>query len=96
MADKEIKRRDCIEKKLDYICRQLAQLEIMQAQVPKIGAESTQLENRTLDVLSATFSFLTVNIKSETTRFGTIGKWSSRLENELTLIRKTCSSSSKG
>jgi len=78
MADKEIKRRDDIETKLDYICRQLAQLEIMQAHVPEIGTESTQLENRTLDVLSATFSFLAVSIKRETCRFGTIGEPSSR------------------
>jgi hypothetical protein len=58
---------------------------ISQAQGTQSGAEAMQLENRTLDVLSAIFTFLAVNIKSETIKFGIFGTFPKfRWDNALT------------
>ena len=73
MAEKEIDRRESIGKKLDYISRQLGQLEIVQ-NLPQLGLESRPLESRAMDVLSAAITFLAINIKSESTKFGILGK----------------------
>lgn len=80
MAEKEITRRDTIGNKLDYISRQLGQLEIVQT-LPQVSIETVQLENRAIDVLSAVLTFLAVNIKSESAKLGVIGEsWKPRAD----------------
>jgi len=58
--------------KLDYISRQLGQLAVVQ-NLPQISLDSEPLKNRATDVISATLTFLAINIKAESSRFGKIG-----------------------
>lgn len=57
---------------LDYISRQLGRLEIIQ-RLPEIGAQSNQIANRALDVLSSALQYLAVHIQHESTRLGILG-----------------------
>jgi hypothetical protein len=51
-------RQAAITRKLDYISRQLGQIEIVQ-QLPSTALELSQLKNRSMDVISASLNFLT-------------------------------------
>jgi len=73
IADKELTRRDAIGRKLDYISRHLEQIEIVK-QLPDTDIRSVQLEDRAMDVLSASLTFLAVNINYELGNLGMIGK----------------------
>jgi hypothetical protein len=57
---------------LDYISRQLGQLDIVQ-KLPDAGVPSDQLANRAMDVLSASLKYLAVHIHRESARLGIIG-----------------------
>jgi hypothetical protein len=72
IADREILRRKHVEKKLDYISRQLGQLDIVK-RLPAADVLSQSLVNRTIDVVSATLHYLAVHIEHESTRLGLIG-----------------------
>jgi len=80
IAEKELTRRDAIERKLDYISRHLEQIEIAQ-KLPEAFTQSIQLENRAIDVLSASLIFLAVNINHELGNLGMIGKSSQYVMN---------------
>lgn len=60
---------------LDYISRQLGQLDIVQ-RLPDTGVPSDQLVNRAMDVLSASLKYLAVHIDRESARLGIIGNLS--------------------
>ena len=62
VAGKELTHRDAVEKKLDYILRQLAHLEFVQ-RIPRTSIESAQFLNRTMDVFSATLNILAIFLK---------------------------------
>jgi len=81
----EVDRQEALDRKLDYISRQLGQLAIVQ-DLPQISIDSEPLRNRATDVLSATLSFLAVNIKAQSNRFGMIGK--SLYFQPINIIRK--------
>lgn len=66
-------RQEAIGGKLDYISRQLEQIEIIQ-QLPEADMPSAQLENRAMDVVSASLTFLAVHINHELGTLGIIGK----------------------
>jgi hypothetical protein len=73
IADREISRRDEVEKKLEYISQQLGQVEIIK-QLPDIqNVQTDALVNRAMDVVSAALLFLAVHIRHESGRFGIIG-----------------------
>ena len=72
VADRELSRREAVEKMLDYISRQLGQLEIIK-KVPS-GFRPDQLINRAMDVLSSAFCYLDAHICREANRLGIIGK----------------------
>jgi hypothetical protein len=74
MADRELSRREAIDKMLDYISRQLGQLEIINKLPSRIRPD--QVVNRATDVLSAAFCYLDVHICREANRLGIIGKTS--------------------
>jgi hypothetical protein len=62
-----------INKRLDWISRQLGLLEITQHIPAEADVDSTQIKNRAMDVLSAVFVFLEVNIDHEISRLGVVG-----------------------
>jgi hypothetical protein len=72
VADRELSRREEVEKMLDYISRQLEQLEIIK-KLPS-GFRPDKLMNRATDVLSAAFCYLNVHICREANRLGIIGE----------------------
>lgn len=57
---------------LEYILRQLGQLEIIKKSPD--GFRRDQLNNRATDVLSAVFCYLDIHIHREANRLGIIGK----------------------
>jgi len=57
---------------LDYISRQLIQLEIIK-QLPDAGGPPDQVINRATDVLSAAFCYLDDRICREASRLGVLG-----------------------
>lgn len=58
---------------LDYILRQLGQLEIIKKNIPD-GFRRDLLNNRATDVLSAVFCYLDVHIRREANRLEIVGK----------------------
>ena len=72
VADRELSRREAVAKTLDYISRQLGQLEIIE-KLPS-GFRPDKLMNRATDVLSTAFHYLDVHICREANRLGIIGK----------------------
>ena len=61
-----------VEKTVDYICRQLEQLGIIE-QLPDADVPPEYLINRATDVLSATLTYLAVHIQHQPGRFGVFG-----------------------
>jgi hypothetical protein len=57
---------------LDYISRQLGQLDIVK-RLPNAGVPSDQLVNRAMDVLSTSLKYLAVHIHRESAHLGVIG-----------------------
>ena len=80
-----------MEKKLDYISRQLGRLEIIH-RIPDAGVQSDQLINRAMDVLSSALSYLAVHLRHEANRLGIIGM----LSGNSTYDRKHCDHSVEG
>jgi hypothetical protein len=74
VADRELSRREAVDETLDYISRQLGQLEIIK-KLPS-GFRPDQVINRATDVLSAAFCYLDVHIRREANHLGIIGKTS--------------------
>lgn len=68
-------RRNDIEKRLDYISRQLGALQIIE-KLPEAGVETDQLVNRALDVISAALNYLSAHIIQE--RRGILRNYSAR------------------
>jgi hypothetical protein len=73
MADRELKRRDEIEKGLDYISRQLGQIQIIE-NLPTAEVKSQTLVNTAMDVRSSVMRYLAIQIRHESTHFGILGK----------------------
>ena len=73
--NREIARRDAVDKMLDYISRQLIQLEIIK-QLPDARARPDKVINRATDVLSAAFCYIDDRIRREANRLGILGKTS--------------------
>jgi hypothetical protein len=81
MADREITRKGEIEDMLDYMYRQLGQLEIVAGDdLPNTVIPSKALQNRSMDVKSAALAYLSVHIRHEGGRLGIIGMFAVFLE----------------
>jgi hypothetical protein len=81
MADREITRKGEIEDMLDYMYRQLEQLEIVAGDdLPNAAIPSKALQNRSMDVKSAALVYLSVHIRYEGGRLGIIGMFAVFLE----------------
>jgi hypothetical protein len=65
-------RREKVEKTVDYICRQLDQLSVLES-LPDGHVQPEQLMNRATDILSAVLTYLAVHIRHEPGRFGVVG-----------------------
>jgi hypothetical protein len=76
MAEREIKRKEEIEKTLDYIYRQLGQLTGIQS-LPDSVVPPQALINRATDVKSAVLVYVAVHIRYEGIRCGIIGMYAS-------------------
>jgi len=74
IADGEIARRRDVEKALEFIHRQLQQLEVIN-ELPDTDVRPIALINRAVDVESAVMTFIAVHIRHEGNRLGLIG-WS--------------------
>jgi hypothetical protein len=72
IAEKEVARKNELEKNLDFICQQLEQLEIVDV-LPDDLQQREILVNRAMDVRSASMSYLAVNIRHDATPLGSIG-----------------------
>ena len=72
MADRELKRRDEIEKGLDYISRQLGQLQIIET-LPSADVMSQTLINSAMDVRTSVMRYIAIQIRHESRYFGIIG-----------------------
>ena len=72
IADREVSRKDLIHKNVEYICRQLGQLNVID-HLPDTDDQPKQLTNRATDVLSASLKYLTIHIRRDSGRFGVIG-----------------------
>ena len=72
MADREVGRQEMVEKTMDYICRQLGRLEVIEG-LPDAKIESETLINRATDVLSGALTYLAVHISREPGVFGVLG-----------------------
>jgi hypothetical protein len=72
IADRELGRRDDIEKTLDYISRQLAQLQITES-LPTANVPSQALINSAMDVRSDVMRYLAVQIRHESNALGIMG-----------------------
>jgi len=59
-----------VQKKVDYICRQLEQLNAIK-DLPEADAQPEQVTNRATDVLTAIMTYLAIHIRHE--RFGVLG-----------------------
>ena len=82
MADREIGRREMVEKTVDYICRQLSRLKVIEG-LPDAKIESETLINRATDVLSGALTYLAVYITREPGVFGVLGRLT-KLHDSLT------------
>lgn len=74
ITDREISRKQEVERKLEYISRKLGQIAIIK-RLPDAGVESDQLINTAIDVVSAIFVYLAVHIRHEAALLGMIGNW---------------------
>ena len=72
IADREVTRKEDVEKKIEHISRKLKQLEIVN-QLPDVGYESGPLINTAIDVVSAAYTYIAVHIRYEATLLGIIG-----------------------
>ena len=66
-------RQKVVEKTVEYICRQLEQLDIIE-HLPDADVPPEYLINRATDVLSATLTYLAVHIHHQPGRLGVIGR----------------------
>jgi hypothetical protein len=73
MADNELERRNSMAEKIEYISRQLAQLEIVK-DLPDVDVNSDHLVNRAMDVLSASLMYMAIQIRHEAGYFGVPGE----------------------
>src|SRR5438046_8164168 len=71
-AEREIARRVEIDKRLDYISRQLDQLKVIK-QLPESIIRPDELVNRAMDVQSASLNYVTVHIQHESQYLGVAG-----------------------
>ena len=81
IADREISRRKEIETQLDFISRQLGQLQIITA-LPATTVPSHTLVNSAMDVRSAVMGYLAVQIRHESIALGIVGRHSQRFRVE--------------
>jgi hypothetical protein len=72
IADRELGRRDDIEKTLDYISRQLGQLQITES-LPTANVPSQALINSAMDVRSDVMRYLAVQIRHQSIALGIMG-----------------------
>jgi len=72
IADREIARREEIENTLDYISRQLGQLQITK-RLPTVNVPSQALINSAMDVRSAVMRYLAVQIRGQSNALGWTG-----------------------
>ena len=61
-----------MEKKLEYISRQLGQLAIID-QLPETKVQSNQVVYRAMDVLSAALTYIALHVKHESNLLGILG-----------------------
>src|SRR5271154_2544257 len=73
IADREVSRKQLIQKNVEYICQHLGQLSVIE-HLPDTDDQPKQLTNRATDVLSAALNYLAVHIRHEPGRFGVFGK----------------------
>ena len=66
-------RKKTVQNKVEYICRQLTQLKIVE-DLPDADVPTETLVNRATDVLSASIIYLAVHIQHEPGQFGVIGR----------------------
>jgi hypothetical protein len=74
MADREVGRKKEIESQLDFISRQLGQLQITET-LPTSAISSQALINSAMDVRSAVMQYLAVQIRHESYALGLLGKY---------------------
>ena len=72
VANREIARKTEIEKRLDYIARQLDHLKVI-SQLPDSIVPTDDVVNRAIDVRSASLNYIAVHIRHESQYFGIIG-----------------------
>lgn len=72
IADREISRKVEVEKTLNFIHRQLGQLNVIH-NLPKTEVPPTALINRSIDVKSAALTYIAVHLRYVTRRLGFIG-----------------------
>ena len=73
IADQEVSRKELIQKSMEYICRQLGQLNVVEDLPDTNDDQPKQLTNRATDVLSASLNYLAVYIRRDSGRFGVVG-----------------------
>ena len=72
IADKEIGRKEELERMLEYLCQQFAHLELVNV-LPDNLEQRDLVVNRALDVRSASMMYLAVMIRHDATPLGTPG-----------------------
>ena len=72
VADRELVRKEEIENTLDYISRQLGQLQITET-LPTVNVPSQALINSAMEVRSAVMRYLAVQIRHQSTALGLTG-----------------------
>jgi len=72
VADRELGRQDEIERTLDYISRQLGQLQITDS-LPTSNVPSQALIDSAMDVRSTVMRYLAVQIRHESKSLGVMG-----------------------
>lgn len=80
IADKEVGRKEEVERTLNFMYQQLEQLEILDI-LPEELEQRESVISRAIDVRSAAMIYLAVNIYHQTTPLGDMGKVSLRLSN---------------
>ena len=73
IANREFSRKAEIEKKLDYISRELARVDVIK-KFPNSDVEFVALAHRVMDVRSAVITYIAVHIRYESSLFGVIGE----------------------
>jgi hypothetical protein len=72
IADKEVGRKEEVERTLNFMYQQLEQLEILNI-LPEELEQRVSVINRAIDVRSAAMIYLAVNIHHQTTALGDMG-----------------------